>query len=71
MHDVLQDLGELCFEGDQCKTGCCLWDHYPDYGRCLDKSPESYACQSDVRGSNKFVFQLLRSFQLDFTNQLQ
>ncbi|CAK8686599.1 colipase-like [Clavelina lepadiformis] len=41
------DNGELCFEGDQCKSYCCQRDSYTEIARCQAYNPEGARCQND------------------------
>uniref|UniRef100_A0A674G8B9 Colipase n=1 Tax=Taeniopygia guttata TaxID=59729 RepID=A0A674G8B9_TAEGU len=41
---VLQDIGELCMQSVQCKSGCCHRDRGLSLARCAPRATESQEC---------------------------
>lgn len=45
---VLQDIGELCLQSAQCKSGCCHRANGLSLARCAPKAAEFQACSPKV-----------------------
>lgn len=45
---LLQDIGELCVQSAQCKSGCCQRDTGLSLARCSQKAAETQGCSRKV-----------------------